>query len=49
MPSFESEALEIVQDGLDHGVAVEDIYQASRMFQAYEEMFWDTMARIAEI
>ena len=49
LPSFEGEALEIVQDGLDHGVAVEDIYQASRMFQAYEEMFWDTMARIAEI
>ena len=49
LPSSEDEALEIVQDGLNQGVAVERIYQTSRMFQAYEEMFWDTMARLANI
>ena len=47
LPSSEEVTLSIVQDGLDHGVEAEDIFQASRMFQAYEEMFWDTMARLA--
>jgi len=49
LPSSEDVTLMIVQDGIDQSVAVEDIYQTARMFQAYEEMFWDAMARLISL
>ncbi len=49
LPSFEEVAVEIIQDGLDQGVKPEQIHRAARLFQAYEKMFWDTMAKIANL
>lgn len=47
LPSFEEVALAIIQEGLDQGVYADDIHQAAAMFQAYEQMFWNSMAKIA--
>jgi thiaminase len=44
MPSFESAALEIIQDGLDRGDSPTRVHRGARLFQAYEKMFWDAMA-----
>lgn len=49
LPPFEAEAREIVQRGLDRGVPRRKIHRAARLFQGYEEMFWDAMARLADI
>jgi thiaminase len=43
MPSFEDVALEVIQDGLDHGDSRTRIQRGARLFQAYEKMFWDAM------
>jgi hypothetical protein len=43
LPPFEDTASSIIQDGLDHGVDPSRLLQASRLFQAYEKMFWDAM------
>lgn len=45
MPSFENEALSILQNGLDRGIPERLIHRAARMLQGYELMFWDAMAR----
>jgi len=49
MPSFEPEALGIIQNGLDRGVAARLIHRATRMLQSYELMFWDAMADAAGV
>ncbi|AUX34938.1 MULTISPECIES: hypothetical protein [Sorangium] len=43
LPSFEDTAVAIVQDGLDRGVEPRAIRRTTRLFQAYEKMFWDAM------
>lgn len=43
LPSFEDTAIAIVQDGLDRGVEPRAIRRTTRLFQAYEKMFWDAM------
>ncbi|WP_437323617.1 hypothetical protein [Sorangium sp. So ce381] len=43
LPSFEDTAVAIVQDGLDRGVEPRAIRRTTRLFQAYERMFWDAM------
>jgi len=49
MPSFENEALSIVQNGLDRGIPRRLIHRAARMLQGYELMFWDAMASAARL
>jgi TENA/THI-4/PQQC family len=49
MPSFEKEALSIIQNGLDRGVPARLIHQAARILQGYELMFWDAMASAAGV
>src|SRR5215472_8978353 len=49
MPSFENEALSIVQNGLDRGLPERLIHRAARMLQGYELMFWDAMASAAGV
>ena len=49
MPSFEPIALEIIQEGLNQGVSPERIHRAAYLFQGYEKMFWDTMAKTANL
>lgn len=49
MPSFDRIALTIVQDGLEQGVRPELIRRAALLIQAYELMFWDTMAAEAKL
>jgi TENA/THI-4/PQQC family protein len=49
MPSFEQEALGVIQNGLDRGVPARLIHRATRMLQSYELMFWDAMAGAAGI
>ncbi len=43
LPSFEDTAVAILQDGLDRGVEARAVHRTTRLFQAYEKMFWDTM------
>lgn len=49
LPSFEDEAIPVIQEGLDRGESPLRIKRAPRMIQAYEKMFWDTMAASAEL
>ena len=49
MPSFEQEALGIIQNGLDRGVPARLVHRAARMLQGYELMFWEAMAGSAGI
>lgn len=42
--ALDEPAISIIQDGLDHGVKAADVHRAARLFQAYEKLFWDTMA-----
>jgi thiaminase len=44
---FESEAISVVQSGLDRGVSAGLIHRAARMLQGYELMFWNAMADAA--
>jgi hypothetical protein len=48
-PSFEQEALGIIQNGLDRGVPARLIHRAARMLQSYELMYWDAMAGAAGV
>ncbi|AUX24527.1 transcriptional regulator [Sorangium cellulosum] len=43
LPSFEDTAIAILQDGLDRGVEPRAVRRTTRLFQAYEKMFWDAM------
>jgi len=49
MPSFEQEAIAIIQNGLNRGIPARFIHRAARMLQAYELMFWNAMAGVAGI
>jgi len=49
MPSFEQEALCIIQNGLERGVSARLIRRAARMLQSYELMFWDTLASASAV
>lgn len=49
MPSFEKEAISIIQSSLDRGIPARLIHRAARMLQAYELMFWDAMAGAAGV
>jgi hypothetical protein len=45
---FEIKALAVIQDGLDHGVDVHLIRRAARLLQAYELLYWDTLAALLD-
>ncbi len=47
LPSFEAEALTIIQDDLDQGLDPALIARSARLLQGYEKMFWDAMALAA--
>jgi len=49
MPSFEQEALRVIQYALDGSVPARLIHRAARMVQNYELMFWDALADVAAI
>ena len=49
MPSFEQEAVAIVQNALDRGISARLIHRAARMLQGYELMFWDAMGSVVGI
>ena len=49
LPSFRDQALQVIQQGLDHGEDPDGIRRAARLFQGYEKLFWDAMARAADI
>jgi thiaminase len=49
VPPFEKEALAVIQASLDRGVEPYLVHRAARMLQAYELMFWDTMAEVAGV
>ena len=49
MPSFDEEAIAIVQNALDRSIPARLIHRAARMLQGYELMFWDAMAGVAGI
>jgi pyrroloquinoline quinone (PQQ) biosynthesis protein C len=42
-PTFEVDALMIIQQGLDRGTESRLIQRAARLLQAYELMYWDTL------
>jgi len=42
-PGFEERGLAVVEEGLSRGADPQLVRRASRMLQAYELMFWDTM------
>jgi hypothetical protein len=44
LPSFDDEALPVIQAGLDRGENPELIARVARLIQSYEKMFWDAMA-----
>ena len=48
-PSFERDALSVIQDGLDRGIPARLIHRAARMLQGYELMYWDAMAETVGI
>lgn len=43
-PSFETDALNVIQDGLNSCASTADIRRSARLLQAYEKDFWDTVA-----
>ena len=43
-PSFEEEALAVADQGLESGDSPEGARRAARLLQAYELLFWDTLA-----
>lgn len=49
IPSFEPVALEIIQDGLDEGVAPRQIQRAAYLCQGFEKMYWDTMVKLGTV
>jgi pyrroloquinoline quinone (PQQ) biosynthesis protein C len=42
-PTFEPNALAVIQEGLDHCASTRDIRRSARLLQAYEKNFWDTV------
>ena len=42
-PNFETDALNVIQDGLDQGASERAIRRAARLLQAYEKDFWFTV------
>jgi len=42
--NFESDALAVITAGLKHGTKPRVIKRAARLLQAYEKLFWDTVA-----
>jgi hypothetical protein len=49
LPPFDDAALPIIQQGLDQGADPAEIRRTARLFQAYEKMFWDVMATLANV
>jgi thiaminase len=45
--TFEANALSVIQQGLDRGVESRVVRRASRLLQAYELMYWDTLYRVS--
>jgi thiaminase len=45
--TFETNALSVIQQGLDRGTAPHLIQRAARLLQAYELMYWDTLYRVS--
>jgi len=43
-PEFEAAARRVIEAGLARGVAPDRVKRAARLLQAYEQLFWDTMA-----
>jgi len=43
-PTFEAKCLEVIQQGLDRGEDPRLVSRAARLLQAYELMYWDTLA-----
>jgi thiaminase len=41
--TFETNALSVIQQGLDRGIEPRLIHRAARLLQAYELMYWDTL------
>ncbi len=46
-PTFEANALAVIQSGLDRGGDQRLIGRAARLLQAYELMFWDTLYKVS--
>lgn len=44
-PSFETDALNVIQDGLNKGASERDIRRSARLLQAYEKDFWYTVGQ----
>jgi hypothetical protein len=44
-PSFETDSLNVIQDGLNRGANPRDIRRAARLLQAYEKDFWYTVGQ----
>lgn len=44
IPDFECNALAAIEAGLEHGAEPRLIKRAARLLQAYEKLFWDTVA-----
>ena len=44
IPNFEDNALQMIQAGLDLGASPTLVRRAARLLQAYEKLFWDTIA-----
>lgn len=49
LPPFDEVALPIIQDGLKQGVKPAEIKRTARLFQAYEKLFWDSLAQLATL
>jgi len=45
--TFETNALIVIQRGLDCGTEPRLVRRAARLLQAYELMYWDTLYRIS--
>jgi hypothetical protein len=45
--TFETSALNVIQQGLDGGAEPRLIQRAARLLQAYELMYWDALYKIA--
>jgi len=44
-PSFETDALNVIQDGLNNCASVRDVRRSARLLQAYEKDFWYTVGQ----
>jgi pyrroloquinoline quinone (PQQ) biosynthesis protein C len=46
LDGFEADALAVIQDGLDRGTDPRLVRRAARLLQAYELLYWDTLAAL---